>query len=511
MPGEVEKRPAGLFAAGTAISPRTAGGPRVTGTEAARRPGDAAAQSDSGPLVAGAPLVSWVAFGGCLLAVFMQMIDVTIVNTALPAITADLRATPAQQLLVVTAYSVAFAVTLLPAARLGERAGRRAMFLASVLGFTAASVWCGMSATATELVVARVAQGAAGAGMAAQTIAILGLLFPRALHAAVFAVYGATAGLAGMLGPILGGALVSANIAGSHWHAVFLINLPLGLFAAAVAWRYLHVEKSTRRPGFDPVGTALSVTGLLLALSALAWIQEAGWRIGAVALGGAGLAIGAVFVGHQLRSARRGGAPLVRPELFGDRGFAVGSVLVTLFFGLFAAFVFAASIILQDIVGFSPLRTGLTMTPFALGAGAGALASLFLVRRFGVRVPALALCWFGFCLFVAAGYLWWTGGTVDLRVAVAPIFVCGLGVGVFGVQIQPLMLAGLDQDRMGEASGLLPTIEQIGNGLGLALLSALFFRSHTLGGAIVMFCAIGVTALVTGVVALALPAPATEE
>ncbi|WP_336087997.1 MFS transporter [Nocardia sp. SSK8] len=454
------------------------------------------------PPPAGARHGAWPAFAGCLIAVFMQMIDVTIVNTALPSITADLGASAAQQLLVVTGYSLAFACTLLPAARLGAMFGRRWMFLGSVVAFTVASMWCGISGSAAELIAARVVQGVCGGAMAAQTIAILTASFPRSRHPLVFAVYGGTAGFAGMLGPIVGGALITANIAGSGWHSVFLINVPLGALAFALAFRWLHVGASGRRGGLDPAGVVLSTVSLFLLLSALASVQQDGWRpvpaLGVlVALG-----IGVGFLVQQRCSTLE---PLVRLALFEDRGFAVGSILVTLFFGLFTAFVFAISITLQDIVGFSPLRTGITMTPFALGAGAGALVSPWLVGRWGARALAVGIAWFGVCVAIGAGYLWWTGGTVDLRIALGPIFVAGIGVGVFGVQLPPMMLAGLSQRRMDDASGLLPTIEQVGNGLGLALLSAVFFRAHTLGGALAMFAAVAVLALAMGGLALALP------
>ncbi|MEV0292233.1 MFS transporter [Nocardia sp. NPDC050710] len=448
---------------------------------------------------------AWLAFTGCLLAVFMQMIDVTIVNTALPNLTADLGASRSAQLLVISGYSLAFACTLLTAAGLGELVGRRTMFLASVTAFTAASVWCGISTGATELVVARVAQGMAGAGMAAQTIAILTASFPRGRHQQVFALYGATAGFAGMLGPILGGALITADIGGFGWHSVFLINLPLGIVAFALAFRYLHLGKPSERERLDLVGAVLSTVSLFALLGALADLQQNGWRPGPFATIAGALGLAAVFLGHQRLLTRRGRAPLVRLDLFADRGFRVGAILVTMFFGLFTAFVFAISITLQDELHFSPLRTGLAMTPFALGAGAGALASPWLVRRWGVRVLAAGIAAYGGCIALGAGYLQLTGGVVDLATAVGPVFISGLGVGLFGVQLQPLMLAGLDQRRMDAASGLLPTIEQIGNGVGLAVLSTIFFRAHTLGGSVTMLSAIAVVAIGMGVLTLALP------
>ncbi|MEC3919767.1 MFS transporter [Nocardia sp. CDC160] len=454
---------------------------------------------------------AWLVCTGCLLAVFMQMIDVTIVNTALPAMTADLAASEREQLLVVSGYSLAFACTLLTAARLGELLGRRAMFLGSVAAFTGASVWCGLSGSAVELVAARIVQGVAGAGMAAQTIAILTAAFPRERHGRVFAIYGAVAGFAGMLGPMLGGALVSVNPWGLGWHAVFLLNLPLGALAFALALRYLRHGRPVHRVRLDLGGAALSTVSLFGFLYALTDIQQHGWRAGAGVVMLVSLCWAVVFLVQQRGETRHGGQPLLRFDLFTDRGFAVGSVLVTVFFGLFTAFVFAVSITLQDELGFSPLRTGVLMTPFALGAGAGALVSPMLVRWWGVRVLAAGIATYGGCVAVGAGYLRLTAGAVSLPLAVGPVFLAGLGVGVFAVPLQPLMLSRLDRARMDAASGLLPTVEQIGNGLGLAVLSAVFFRAHTLGGSVTMFAAIAVVALGLGALTLALPKPVEEQ
>ncbi|MBO0854961.1 MAG: MFS transporter [Nocardia sp.] len=452
-----------------------------------------------------AELPAWLVFAGCLIAVFMQMIDVTIVNTALPTLTAGLRASRSAQLLVISGYSLAFACTLLIAARLGELAGRRVMFLTSVVAFTGASLWCGVSTGAGELVVARVVQGAAGAGMAAQTIAILIASFPRERHPLVFALYGGVAGFAGMLGPVLGGALITLDIGGWGWRSVFLINLPIGAAAFALAWRYLRLGRPPSHGRLDLGGAALSGAGLLLLVYALAQVQQRGWCRQPVLLLLAGVAVSFLFLAHQLRRAGRGRAPLIRLDIFRDKGFRIGSALVCAFFGMFTAFVFAASITMQDVLGYTPWHTAMVMTLFALGAGGGALASLILVRRWGIRVLAAGMALYGGCMVAGAVYLWLTSGAVYALLAAGPVAAAGFGVGLFQVQLQPVMLSGLDAGRMAETSGILPTVEQVGNALGLAVLTTLFFRSHTLGGAITMMAALAVVALVLAGSTLAMP------
>lgn len=451
---------------------------------------------------------AWLSFAGCLIALFMQMVDGTIVTTALPSITADLAASGQAQLLVISGYALAFACTLLTAARIGELVGRRTMFLAAVVAFTAASVWCGISGSAAELVAARVVQGGAAAGMTAQTIAIATASFPRARHPQVFAIYGAVAGFAGMLGPVLGGALVTADLFGLGWHSIFLINLPLGMITFVLALRYLHLGRPPERERLDLPGAVLSTVSLFALLYALTDIQQHGWRPGAFAVIAGALGCAAVFGYQQRRRVRRGRDPLVRFDLFGDRRFAAGSVLVAVFFGLFTAFVFTVSITLQDELHFSPWRTGLMMAPFAIGAGAGALASPLLVRRWGVRALTAGITGFGVCVAVGAGYLWLTAGAISLPLVIGPVLLAGACVGLFSVPLQPVMLSGLAQRQMDAASGLLPTIEQLGSAFGLALLSALFFRAHTLAGSVTMLAAIAVVAIGTGALTRALPEPA---
>src|SRR5690606_13187752 len=154
--------------------------------------------------------------------------------------------------------SLAFACVLLTAARLGARLGRRRLFLWSAAAFTLASVWCGLSGGAAELVLARIFQGVAGAGMAAQTIAVRTATFHRDHQPYAFAAYGATAGFAGMLGPILGGALITLDPFGLGWPVIFLMNLPLGLLAIGLAWKYLRLGPAPERPPLDLRGTVLA-------------------------------------------------------------------------------------------------------------------------------------------------------------------------------------------------------------------------------------------------------------
>ncbi|MFD6463857.1 MFS transporter, partial [Streptomyces roseolus] len=209
---------------------------------------------------------AWGSLGACLLSVFLQMLDLTIVNTALPEIAADLTASGGAQVLVVSIYSLSFACTLLTAARVGAMLGRRRVFLCALGVFVAASLWCGLSTHEAELVVARGVQGLAAAAMSAQTIAIITASFPVARRALAFGIYGAAAGLAAIAGPLAGGALVAIDPLGVGWHAIFLINVPLGGLGLALAYRCLRHDFPEDRERLDLAGAALSTLGLFLVL-----------------------------------------------------------------------------------------------------------------------------------------------------------------------------------------------------------------------------------------------------
>lgn len=420
-------------------------------------------------------LGSWLALTCCLIAVAVQMVDMTIVNIALPGLGSDLNASSGQQLLVLTAYTLAFACILLTASRLGERVGRRRMFIGALAGFTVASVLCGTAQGATELIVLRGMQGACAALAAAQTIAIISDSFPKSRHGIVFGVYGATAGVAAMLGPTLGGLLISADLFGLGWRTIFLVNLPLGVIACLIGYRFLPTLAPTSRPSLDIAGISSSTAGLFLLVYPLATGREHGWPSWQIMMLGASMILLVAFVVHEHRLAARGGDPLLKIELLSIRSFAVGSTLSLFFFGVFAAFFFTVSVTAQFGLGFSALRTGLLTLPFALGAALGSLLSPLLFRCVGSRtltVGALAfagsLVYTAFMIDPAAG--------IEIPTIIAPLAIGGTGMGLFVAPLQATMLSGTSSDNVGSASGTIPTVQQIGASIGMAVISLLFFN-----------------------------------
>ncbi|MFI9413215.1 MFS transporter [Nocardia gamkensis] len=426
------------------------------------------------PVVSGS--AAWAALGACLLAVFMQMLDMTIVNTALPGIARDLAAPGSVQVFVVAGYSLAFAGTLMTAARIGESIGRRHVFLGAMAGFIAASVWCGLAHLPGELVAARAVQGLAAAAMSAQVIAIISAVFPKGEQPLAFGLYGAAAGLAAIAGPLLGGAVIASDPFGLGWRAVFLLNVPPCVLGLLLAHRHLHVGKPATRERLDVAGALLVSCGLVALLYPLAAGREQRWPPSLFGLLGAGLALLAVFVWHQRRRLRSGESPLLRIDLFADRGFAVGSVLTLLFFGIFTAFLFTVSVTVQSGLGFTALRTGILVLPFAIGGACGALASPILVTRLGSRGLTLGVLLFAAAIAVVALTVHPADASIDLRRLAVPVFAAGAGMGLFAAPLPAAMMTGVAERATGSASGTVPTVQQIGSSLGVAALGALFFR-----------------------------------
>ncbi|WP_067691014.1 MFS transporter [Nocardia jejuensis] len=461
----------------------------------------------------------WGALSACLVAVFMQMLDLTIVHTAVPAVARDLRAGGSAQLLIVTGYGLAFACTLLTAARVGDLLGRRAVFLVAMTGFAGASLWCGLATGAVELVSARGVAGVAAAAASAQVIAIITGAFTDRGRTVAFGVYGAVAGLAGMAGPLVGGALVDADALGMGWRTIFLINVPLGGVAVLLGYRYVGVrggrriravEGDARAHTGGPVpagiadrldvrGALLSAVGLGLLVYPLTSGSEMGWPPGMFALLALSVPVLAIFVRDQRRRAASGAESLVRPQVFADRSFAVGTVLTAVFFGMFTALLFTVSVTVQTGLGWSASHTGLLMLPFAVGAIAGALSSPLLVSRWGPRALTLGVTVFAVALGALAETVHTRGSALEIGVLAWPVFAAGAGMGWFAAPLPSLMLAGVADRLAGSASGLVPTVQQVGSCLGAAVLGMVFFdrvaaQSYTAAITTVLWIMSGISA-----------------
>ena len=416
-----------------------------------------------------------LAMGVLIFASFMDLMDATIVNVALPSIRTDLDATGAQLEWVVGGYLLAFAVLMITGGRLGDMLGRRRMFVVGVLGFTAASALACLSPTIEVLIAARVLQGAGAAMMVPQVLSSLQALYAPRERAPMYGVIGAVSGLSAVIGPLLGGWLVTSHAFGIGWRSIFLINLPIGVVLVVLAFRWVPETRSEHPLRLDPLGLALSTTGLFCVVYALIEGRQQDWAWWIWAVGVGGLATLGAFVVQQRRRERRTGSALLPMRLFSDRGFSAGLVTQGTFQGSLAGFALVFTIYVQTGLGWSAMHAGLTMLPFSLGAFVGTAISVPLGTRLGKVVMVTG------ALLQSAATVWvlalvQSGGDTLTTWSLAPALVTdGIGLGLLVVPLVDVALATIPTTEAGAASGTYGTVQQVGAALGVAIAGTVFF------------------------------------
>ena len=411
-----------------------------------------------------------------LFASFMDLLDVTIVTVAAPDIAADLHASSAQLQWMLAAYTLALGSGLITGGRLGDDHGRRTVFLASLAGFALASAACALAPSAEALIALRVLQGLAGGLMVPQVFGIIRSSFAPAEMATAFGAYGAVQGLASVAGPLLGGALVDADLWGLGWRTVFWINVPVAILALALGLSVLPQSTAPARVRLDLTGAAVAAAAVVLTLLPLVQGHEWGWPAWGWALLAAGLLLGGAFLAYERAVARRDGEPVLDPAPLTIRPFTAGLAAATLFFGGLASFFLVLSIYLQAGTGRSAWDTGLVILPYAVGSiltsGAGvALAAT--AGRALVVTGALTLA-------VAQVWLWFLvrdGGTPGYWALAGPMLLGGLGLGLGAPILVNVVLAGVPGRHAGAAGGVLATANQLGGAAGVAVLGSVFFTA----------------------------------
>ena len=309
----------------------------------------------------------WAAFAVLLAASFMNVMDVTIVNVAMPTLKADFDASPNKIEWVVATYVFVFAVLLLPFGRLGDIVGRRKMFVWGVSLFTLASGLCGLAWSIDALIGARVLQGVGAAMMSPQAMALIPSLFPPKERGGAFSFFALAAGLASVSGPIIGGLLISANIFDLDWRPIFLVNVPVGIVTVLLALRLVPNVPGNRGIGFDGIGVVLAGLALFAILLPLVEAPGIGWQLWMWPLVIAAPVLALGFVFWQQHQAARSGPQLIPMVLLKRKSFLSGSFLLGLLFSGVPGFFLVMAIYLQDGFGLSPLWSGLTVTPFSVG------------------------------------------------------------------------------------------------------------------------------------------------
>ncbi|WP_067722321.1 MFS transporter [Nocardia yamanashiensis] len=418
----------------------------------------------------------WIAFAVVLAAGFMDLLDVTIVNVAVPSIQNDLQAQYSQIEWIIAAYVLSFAAVLITGGRLGDIYGRKRLFLLGMAGFTLASAACGLATDPAMLIGSRFVQGAMAGLMVPQILAIIRVTFPKHERAKAIAIYSGVGGSASAVGLSLGGLLVQWDLFGLGWRPIFLVNIPVGIAALIAASIVMRDSRSAHAPKLDIVGMVLAVSGVLLLVYPLTEGRRLDWPAWTFVMIAAAFAVFAAFLAYERRRARTTGSPLIDLELFRSRPFTVGLSAWLLFWIAFGGFFLIWTLFMQAGLGWSPMRAGLTSVFFAVGAGIGAGVSVSaLAPKFGKWVLMIGT------LITAAGfglYGWmamrYTSDFASWQM-VLPLVVTGVGFGIVVAPTIDMLLGQIPDREAGSASGLLNTGQQLGMALGVALVGILFF------------------------------------
>ena len=318
---------------------------------------------------------------------FMFVVDAFIVNVAIPAIRADLGATAGEIAAVLAVYQIAYASLVITGGRCGDLYGAKPVFLTGLLGFVASSLWCGLARSGPELIAARLAQGATAALMVPQVLGTIHTLFDDdAERARAFGLFGVVLGLGGAVGFMLGGVLVSLDLTGAGWRAIFFVNVPVGLAVAVAAFRLMPVRNPGRASPLDVGGAGLLLVGLLAVLGPVMFGHDIGWPVWLAPLcfGGAACLIG--FVAYERARERRGAATLIAVPLLREPSFLAGAGAAFAFYGDNISFYLVTTVYMQNGLGFTPL-----MAALAGGRDGEACASAWLEYRTARTGPVLAM------------------------------------------------------------------------------------------------------------------------
>ncbi|CAM5472105.1 MFS transporter [Streptomyces spiroverticillatus] len=410
-----------------------------------------------------------------LTAELMDILDQSVVLTALPAIQDSTGAGPAAVQWLTTGYSLPVAIGLITGGRLGDLYGRRRLLLTGTVVFTTASLLCGLASGPGVLVGARALQGVGVALMIPQVLATLHVTFAGRNRSKAFGLYGAVLSIANVLGPVMGGLLTEADLFGLSWRPIFLINVPVGLAVIVLGRRFVpeSTEQKADRP--DLAGMALSALAVVLIVFPLTEGHLHHWPLWVFGLLAAGLLTLAVFLRHQRR--KQNGAPLVPPSLFRGRQFP-GGTAAQLVHGLLCGLFFMTwTLYLQHGLGMSPFHAALAFVLLSVGELGGATIAAKSAGRFARRLPQTGLL---ITIAAMAGYglqITAYGSGLTLLGMTAPVVLVGFGLGMVSGPLADLSLAEVPHDNAGAASGVFNTAMHLGIALGTAMTALVFFTT----------------------------------
>jgi len=416
----------------------------------------------------------WLALCSVMTALFMVLLDVSIVNVAIPAIRSNLAANNADIQFVIAGYGLAYAVLLITGGRLGDIFGRKRMFMLGMSGFVVASALCGLAQSAIMLDLSRVLQGAMAALMYPQVFSVIQVTFPPQERARVFGFLGAVIGIATITGPLVGGLIIRDDLTGGSWRWIFLVNLPIGIGALVAASRLVTESRAPNATRLDLVGVVLATAGILLLVYPLVEGQVAGWPPWTFICMAISPVMLLLFILYE-RSLPSTRFPLVQLSMFRIPSFRVGVAIAAVFIAGIPAFFFTFSLMLQVGLGYSALHAGLTTIPWSIGSAFASAMSVRVAPRLGKWTIAIgsSLLVVGILGIMLTLHL---RGTNVSSIDLIPAFlISGLGLGTVIAPLLNIILAGVPARDAGSASGVLTTFQQLGGAIGVAVVGVVFF------------------------------------
>jgi EmrB/QacA subfamily drug resistance transporter len=419
---------------------------------------------------------AWLALIVVIASAVMDLLDSTITQTAAPAIRRDLGGSYADLEWFTAAYTLAMSATLLLGSRLGDALGRRRVLLGGIGGFVAASVLCALAPSATTLIAARALQGAVAAIMVPQGFGLIRELFGDENQQKAFAVFGPVMGLAAVLGPLLGGSLVSLDVLGSGWRAIFLVNVPIGLVAILAGRRLLpHTAPAAPGARLDLPSVLLAMGGGVALVYPIIQGREQGWPAWCFGVIAAGVLLLVAFAALQARRSRRGQTPLVEPSILRRRPYVAGLGVVVGFIGAMGGMMIALNVMFQGGLGFTPLGSGVATLAVPLAAIAGSITSSALLARLGRATMHIGLITMAVGLVTCDLVMRDAGASLTAWSLVAPLALTGFGMGMVFVPMFDVILAGVRPHELGSASGLLESVQQLAMSVGIAVVGTVLF------------------------------------
>jgi EmrB/QacA subfamily drug resistance transporter len=409
-----------------------------------------------------------------LIGPFLGTVDFFIVNIGIPSIRTSLGASLSQMQLVIAGYGLAYAVCLITGGRLGDIFGRKKAFMVGLTGFTLASALCGWAPSAQWLVLWRLLQGCAAAVMFPQALSFIHVNFSGSAKRLAFSAYGAMLGCGSIIGQIVGGFLIDANLFGLQWRPIFLINLPLGIVTLGVAALVLRESRSAAAQHLDLIGTGIVSAGLFLFSLPFIEGKEAGWPLWAWFALAASLPILAGFYRFEEQLAKRGKSPLVDPALLKQRGFLAGLGVTCLYFAGHVSMILVLSLYLQLSLKLDPTQTGLALVPFSFGFVAGSAASAKLsawLERGALHLGAMLIAGALVAFMLEAAKM----GERETLVFLVASLLYGIGRGMVTAPLYHIVLSRVRPAEAGAASGILSAMQQVANSVGIALIGAATF------------------------------------